>query len=62
MAYTFDYGVIEAVTAFMNGDELTEEQQEILSNLADTLREARAQNWVTFGDPNNDPEYEEVED
>lgn len=39
MAYTFDYDYIEAVTAFLNGYELNDDEKEALIALADTIQE-----------------------
>lgn len=39
MAYTFDYDYIEAVTLFLNGDELNDDEKEALVALADTIQE-----------------------
>jgi len=39
MAYTFDYDYIEAVTAFLNGDELNDDEKDALIALANTIQE-----------------------
>ena len=39
MAYTFDYDYIEAVTLFLNGDALNDDEKEALVALANTIQE-----------------------
>jgi hypothetical protein len=39
MAYTFDYDYISAVTAFLNGDELSDDEKETLIALAEQIQE-----------------------
>lgn len=39
MAYTFDYDYISAVTAFLNGDELSDYEKETLMALAEEIQE-----------------------
>jgi hypothetical protein len=55
MAYTFDYDYISSLTAYLNGDTLSEQEKETLTQLADILHDE-----VKAGFP--EPDYEEEYD
>lgn len=59
MAYTFSYDYVEAVTAFLNGDELNEDEQSTLLDLAEAITTAAKAGWP---DPFTDTEPSEDDD
>jgi hypothetical protein len=62
MAYTFDYDYIEAVTAFLNGDELNEDEKEQLIALADTIQQEAKKGFPMYDlEDASSYDYEEEE-
>ncbi len=63
MAYTFDYDYIEAVTAFLNGDELNEDEKEQLIALADTIQQEAKKGFPMYDlEDASSYDYEEEEE
>lgn len=56
MAYTFDYDYIEAVTAFLNGDELNDDEKDALIALADTIQEEAKKGFPLYDFDDEDEE------
>lgn len=54
MAYTFDYDYIEAVTLFLNGDELNDDEKEALVALANTIQEEAKKGFPIYVDDEED--------
>jgi hypothetical protein len=62
MAYTFDYDYIEAVTAFLNGDELNDDEKEQLIALADTIQQEAKKGFPMYDlEDASSYDYEEEE-
>lgn len=63
MAYTFDYDyLIEAVTAFLNGDELNDDEKEQLIALADTIQQEAKKGFPMYDlEDASSYDYEEEE-
>jgi hypothetical protein len=51
MAYTFDYDYIQAVTAFLNDDEVNEDEKDTLVRLAHKILEAAKSDFTLYIDP-----------
>jgi hypothetical protein len=63
MAYTFDYDYIEAVTAFLNGDELNDDEKEQLIALADTIQQEAKKGFPMYDlEDASSYDYEEEEE
>ena len=62
MAYTFDYDYIEAVIAFLNGDELNDDEKEQLIALADTIQQEAKKGFPMYDlEDASSYDYEEEE-